>query len=230
MSGDGTTAGDGGTSRRAAGPDAGAGAPPVQVVVATTNPGKLAEIRAILAADHLDVDLTTMAEHGIAPPVEDGDTFEANALIKARACVQATGIAAIADDSGLEVDALGGEPGVFSARYAGEPGDDAANNAKLVAALADVPAAKRTARFVCAAALVTPDGGEQVVRGTMEGCIVDEPRGSHGFGYDPHFVSEEIGDGRTNAELTPAEKDAISHRGAAFRALVPAIRRLLGHG
>jgi len=168
-----------------------------------------------------------MTELGVPSPVEDGDTFEANARLKARACVTATGLPAIADDSGLEVDALGGDPGVHSARYAGEPSDDARNNAKLVAALEDVPADQRTARFVCAAAVVLPDGRERVVRATMEGRIVDEPRGQHGFGYDPHFVSDAAGDGRTNAELQPAQKDAISHRGAAFRDLAGELRTLL---
>lgn len=210
----------------AAGGDAGA---PHRVVVATANRGKLAEIRAILAPDHLDVDLTTMTEHGVDSPPEDGDTFEANALIKARHCAAATGLPAIADDSGLEVDALDGEPGVRSARYAGEPTDDAANNRKLLEALADVPDEQRSARFVCAAAVVTPDGRERVVRGTMAGRIVAAPRGEHGFGYDPLFVSE-VADGRTNAELTAQEKDAISHRGAAFRALAPALRELLEDG
>ncbi|MFP4636470.1 MAG: RdgB/HAM1 family non-canonical purine NTP pyrophosphatase [Nitriliruptoraceae bacterium] len=198
--------------------------------MATANRGKLAEIRAILAPYHLDVELETMTELGVEPPVEDGDTFEDNALIKARQCVAATGLPAIADDSGLEVDALDGEPGVRSARYAGEPTDDDANNRKLLAALAGVPDERRTARFVCAAALVTPDGRERVVRGTMAGYIVDAPRGDHGFGYDPLFVSEVVGDGRTNAELTAQEKDAISHRGAAFRALAPALRELLLDG
>jgi len=198
-----------------------------RVVVATGNAKKLAEIRAILATADLDVELVSMRDLDVAEPVEDGDTFEANALIKARACVEATGLPAIADDSGLEVDALGGEPGVWSARYAGEPADDARNNAKLIAALADVAERRRTARFVCAAAVVAPDGREVVVRGTMEGRIVDEPEGEHGFGYDPHFVSDVIGDGRTNAELAPEEKDAISHRGAAFRQLAPRVEELL---
>ena len=196
-----------------------------EVVVATGNPHKLDEIRAILAGFHLD--LVSMREFGVPEPVEDGDTFEANALIKARACARATGLPAIADDSGLEVDALGGAPGVYSARYAGEGAGDAANNAKLVDALAGVPAEDRTARFVCAAAVVTPDGHEVVVRGTMEGHIVDRPRGDHGFGYDPHFVSDAAGDGRTNAQLAPPEKDAISHRGEAFRALRPHVEALL---
>jgi XTP/dITP diphosphohydrolase len=191
----------------------------MRVVVATGNPHKLAEIGRIL--EGLDVQLVAMTELGVESPVEDGDTFEANALLKARACVDATGLPAIADDSGLEVDALGGDPGVWSARYAGEPTDDRANNAKLVAELADVPDERRTARFVCAAAIVHPDRREEVVRGTMEGRIVDTPRGQHGFGYDPHFVSDAAGDGRTNGQLRPDEKDALSHRGAAFRALRP---------
>jgi XTP/dITP diphosphohydrolase len=209
----------------------------MRVVVATGNAHKLAEIGRIL--DGLDVQLVAMTELGVPSPVEDGDTFEANALLKARACVAATGLPAIADDSGLEVDALGGAPGVRSARFASEGGEggvdrgdggvdvDAANNAKLIAELQGVPAAARTARFVCAAAFVTPAGAEEVVRGTMEGRIIDDPRGAHGFGYDPHFVSESAGDGRTNGELLPAEKDAISHRGAAFRTLRPHVERLL---
>jgi XTP/dITP diphosphohydrolase len=201
----------------------------MRIVVATGNPHKLAEIGRIL--EGLDVQLVAMTELGVPSPVEDGDTFEANALLKARACAEASGAASIADDSGLEVDALDGAPGVRSARYAGVEGQrgdvDTANNAKLVAELAEVPDRGRTARFVCAAAVVTPDGGEEVVRGTMEGRIVDEPRGEHGFGYDPHFVSIRAGDGRTNAELLPAEKDAISHRGDAFRRLRIHVERLL---
>jgi XTP/dITP diphosphohydrolase len=201
----------------------------MRIVVATGNAHKLAEIGRIL--EGLDVQLVAMTELGVPSPVEDGDTFEANALLKARACAEATGAASIADDSGLEVDALDGAPGVRSARYAGVEGQraevDAANNAKLVAELAGVPDEARTARFVCAAAVVTPDGEEEVVRGTMEGRIVDEPRGAHGFGYDPYFVSAGAGDGRTNAELLPAEKDAISHRGDAFRRLRTHVERLL---
>jgi XTP/dITP diphosphohydrolase len=196
-----------------------------RVVVATGNQHKLGEIRAILAG--LDVELVSMRAFDVAEPVEDGDTFEANALIKARACAAATGLPALADDSGLDVDVLDGAPGVHSARYAGVPGDDQANNRKLLAALADVPAERRTGRFVCAAAIVLPDGREHVVRGTMEGHLVTEARGAAGFGYDPLFVSDAAGDGRTNGELTAEEKDAISHRGAAFRALRPHVERLL---
>lgn len=195
------------------------------LVVATGNPHKLDEIRAILAASDLQVDLVSMRDYGVPEPVEDGESFEANALIKARACVAATGLPALADDSGLEVDALDGKPGVHSARYAGVAGDDAANNARLLAALADVPAAQRGARFVSVAAIVTPGGLEQVRFGVMAGHIVDTPRGEHGFGYDPYFVSD-VADGRTNAELSPEEKDRISHRGAAFRALIPDLQQM----
>lgn len=190
-----------------------------RVVVATGNVGKLAEIASILATADLAVDLVPMTQLGVPSPVEDGDTFEANALIKARACATATGLPALADDSGLEVDALGGAPGVHSARWAGDPADDIANNRKLAGALAAVPEEERTGRFVCAAAFVAPDGVEVVRRGTMEGRIVDEPRGTRGFGYDPFFLADATPDGRTNGELEPAEKDAISHRGAAFRAI-----------
>lgn len=198
------------------------------VVVATANPHKLTEIAAILAAatDGPVPRLVPMSELGLPSPVEDGATFAANALIKARACATATGLPAVADDSGIVVDALDGAPGVRSARFAGEDADDAANNVLLLARLADLgatsPAARRAA-FVCAAALVRPDGTEHVVEGRMPGHVVAAPRGRHGFGYDPLFVADATVDGRTNGELTPAEKDAISHRGAAFRALAPAL-------
>ena len=197
------------------------------VVVATANPHKLTEIRAILADAGLEVELVAMTDLDVPSPVEDGDTFEANALIKARACARATGLPAIADDSGLAVDALEGAPGVHSAYYAGTHGDDEANNAKLLTEVADVPAERRTARFVCAAAAVGPGDHEIVLRGEMPGHLVDPPRGSNGFGYDPLFVADATPDGRTNGELTPAEKDAISHRGAAFRALAEHLPALL---
>lgn len=197
----------------------------IRLVAATANVKKLAEIQAML--DHLDVEVVPMTELGVDSPVEDGDTFEANALIKARACHEATGLPSVADDSGLEVDALDGAPGVYSARYAGEDADDAANNAKLIAALDGVPDGQRSARFVSAVAFVSADGDEHVVRGTMEGRIVDEAAGEHGFGYDPHFVSAAAGDGRTNAQLSPEEKNALSHRGAAFAAILPAIEAAL---
>ena len=200
----------------------------MQVVVATSNPGKLAELDRILAG--LDVELRPMGDFDLPSPVEDGDTFEANALIKARAASEATGLAALADDSGLEVDALDGAPGVRSARYADDvegfgSGDDA-NNRRLVHELRGVPEEQRTARFVCVAALVVPGRDAATERGTMEGRIVDEPRGAGGFGYDPHFVS--VGETRSNAELTADEKDARSHRGAAFRALRPHVEAIAG--
>ncbi len=203
----------------------------MRIVVATGNPGKLAELERIL--EGLPVELVPMTELGLDSPVEDGDTFEANALIKARAAAQASGLPALADDSGLQVDALDGAPGVRSARYAADGGatdgdDDLANNRRLVRELQAVPDADRAARFVCVAALVAPDGGEWTERGTMEGRIVDEPRGTAGFGYDPHFVA--AGETRSNAELSPDEKDARSHRGAAFRALRRHVEALVARG
>lgn len=195
----------------------------MRIVLATNNGRKREELERILAG--LDVELVPMGELGLASPVEDGDTFEANALLKARAAASATGLPALADDSGLEVDALDGEPGVISSRWAGTDGDDAANNAKLVRRLRDVPADQRTARFVAVAALVTPDGWEHTTRGTMEGRVRDHPTGDGGFGYDPYFVA--AGNQVSNAELSPAQKDAISHRGAAFRAIRPHVEELL---
>ena len=194
----------------------------MRLVVASGNEGKRREIAAILTG--LDVELVAMSDLGVASPVETGDTFEANALLKAHAVVEATGLPALADDSGLEVDALDGRPGVRSARYAGEGARDRDNNARLLAELAGVSSPQRTARFVCAAALVTPDGDEVLVRGLMEGHIAEAPRGEHGFGYDPLFVA--AGERRTNAELPPEIKDARSHRGAAFRALRPHVQAL----
>jgi XTP/dITP diphosphohydrolase len=204
-----------------------------RLVVATGNAHKLEEITRLLAAVAPEIgrgglELVAMTDLGVPSPVEDGATFEANALIKARACVAATGCPALADDSGLEVDALDGAPGVRSARYAGEDASDGDNNAALLAALTAVPEDRRTARFVCVAAMVTVDGREVTRRGTMEGRVVDVPRGDQGFGYDPLFVADATTDGRTNGELSPAEKDAISHRGAAFCALGEDVARLLG--
>lgn len=195
----------------------------MRIVLATNNPKKRVELERIL--DGLDVELVPMGELGLPSPVEDGDTFEANALLKARAATAATGLPALADDSGLVVDGLAGEPGVISSRWAGTEGDDAANNAKLARLLADVPEDQRTARFVAVAALVTPDGDEHTVRGTMEGRVRDRPTGAGGFGYDPYFVAD--GNDVSNAELTPQQKDAISHRGLAFRAVRPLVEALL---
>lgn len=196
--------------------------PGARLVLATHNAHKVGELRAILAPHLPDLDPHAVlgARDVHAPePVEDGVTFEANALIKARALAAATGLPAVADDSGLSVDVLGGAPGIFSARWAGRHGDDAANLDLLLAQLADIAAEHRRARFVCAAVLVTPDGTEHVEVGTLEGTLAAVPRGTNGFGYDPVLVP--LGGTRTCAELAPEEKNAISHRGQAFRALVP---------
>jgi XTP/dITP diphosphohydrolase len=206
------------------------GAGPVRLVVATANAHKLEELRTMLADVVPSIELVPMGELGVPSPVEDGETFEANALIKARACVAATGLPALADDSGIEVAALDGAPGVRSARYAGEPSDDAANNLLLLVTLAAqgaTTAAQRRASFVAAVALVLPDGREHVTSGRMDGHLVEAPRGTRGFGYDPLFVADDTTDGRTNGELAPHEKDAISHRGRAMRALAPVAAQLL---
>ncbi|UQS23073.1 RdgB/HAM1 family non-canonical purine NTP pyrophosphatase [Amycolatopsis thermalba] len=202
-----------------------------RVLLATRNAKKLGELRRILAAEGLDgaaglevVGLSDVPEFPEAP--ETGATFEENAVAKARDAVAATGLPAIADDSGLAVDALNGMPGVLSARWAGRHGDDQANLDLVLAQLIDTPDERRGAGFVCAAALVLPGGEETVVRGEWRGRLVRKPRGSNGFGYDPVFVPE--GETRTSAEMAPAEKDAASHRGRALRALLPALRELAG--
>lgn len=197
-----------------------------RLVLATGNPGKVRELRRILG--DLDVELVPRSELGLRAPEETGATFAANALLKARAAATATGLPALADDSGLEVDALGGAPGVQSARYAGPDADDRANLRRLLEELAGVPRTERTARFVAVAALVAPDGRAWTERGTMEGRIAERPRGEGGFGYDPVFVAE--GHTGTNAELAPGEKDAASHRGRAFRAIHADVERLLAAG
>ncbi|HEV3463570.1 MAG TPA: RdgB/HAM1 family non-canonical purine NTP pyrophosphatase [Actinomycetota bacterium] len=191
-------------------------------MLASANQGKLRELRAIL--DGLPVELVGLAEAGLGEPPEveeTGDTFLENALLKGRAYAAWSGLAAVADDSGLEVDALGGAPGVRSARYAGPGASDQANLDKLLAALAGVPPERRTARFRCAAVLVDPAAGEWHAEAAWEGRILDAPRGSGGFGYDPVFLPG--GWESTSAEVDQATKDAASHRGRAFRALRPAI-------
>lgn len=191
--------------------------PAATIVVATGNAHKLVEIEAILGRAMPGTRFVAVHQLGdFEDPEETGTTFAENALIKARAAVAETGFAAVADDSGLVVDALNGEPGVYSARYAGVHGDDAANNAKLLRNLADVPTAERTARFMSVVALVRPDGTELTGTGACEGTIGFEGRGSNGFGYDPLFLPEDT-PGKTMAELTPEEKNAISHR---YHALV----------
>ena len=197
-----------------------------RVVLATRNQHKVAELRRILESADIDVDLVGTEEFPDLPDVaETGSTFAANALLKANDVAQRTGLIAIADDSGLCVDALNGMPGILSARWAGKHGDDAANLQLVLAQLADVPPNRRGAAFHCAAAIATPEGEERVVEGVLDGSLITEPRGSNGFGYDPIFTPR--GYVLTTAELTPSEKDAISHRGQAFRALVPVLRELL---
>lgn len=196
------------------------------VVVATHNAKKAAELHRVLAAAGVEADVRGLDSFPAYPePAETERTFEGNALLKARAAVAATGHLAVADDSGLEVDLLNGMPGVRSARWSGPDATDRRNLDLLIAQLTDTDAADRTARFVCAMALVTPAGEEHLVRGVMEGRLELEPRGANGFGYDPIFVAD--GNSVTNAELTPDEKDAISHRGQAVRAMVPILRQLL---
>jgi XTP/dITP diphosphohydrolase len=192
------------------------------VVLASRNRGKLREIVPLLAG--LGLELVTIDE--VAPDCElreDGDSFEDNALAKARQAAGATALAAIADDSGLEVAALGGAPGVYSARYAGVGADDARNNAKLLEALRGIPAERRQARFRCVAAFVDPSRGIELARsGDCAGEILEQPRGELGFGYDPLFLVPALG--RTMSELPLDEKNRLSHRAAAFRALAGALR------
>jgi XTP/dITP diphosphohydrolase len=197
----------------------------VKVVVATRNKGKLRELVPLLA--HLELELRTIDE--VAPDAElreDGVTFVENALAKARQAARATGLPAIADDSGLEVDALDGAPGVYSARYAGPGADDESNNSKVLEALRGVPPVRRTARFRCVAAFVDPARALEIVRhGACEGEILEAPRGQDGFGYDPLFFVPTVG--RTMAELPLEEKNRLSHRATAFRALGDALAATL---
>ncbi|MFE6687947.1 RdgB/HAM1 family non-canonical purine NTP pyrophosphatase [Streptomyces sp. NPDC057743] len=200
---------------------------PRRLVLATRNNGKIAELRAILDAADLDVELVGADAYPDVPDVkETGVTFAENALLKAHALAQATGLPAVADDSGLCVDVLGGAPGIFSARWAGRHGDDQANLDLLLAQLSDIADDHRAAHFACAAALALPDGTERVVEGVLEGVLRHTPAGTGGFGYDP--ILQPLGETRTCAELTAVEKNAISHRGKAFRALAPVVRELLG--
>ncbi|MBD7995505.1 RdgB/HAM1 family non-canonical purine NTP pyrophosphatase [Arthrobacter sp. Sa2CUA1] len=203
-----------------------------RLVLATRNQGKLRELRELLRGriEGLDVDTQVIdaAAAGAPDVAETGVTFEENSLLKARAVAEATGLPAIADDSGLAVDVLGGAPGIFSARWAGAHGDDAANLELLLAQLADIGPEHRGAAFICAAALAVPGGSETVERGELRGTLLSAPRGAGGFGYDP--VLQPDGEDRSCAELTGEEKNAISHRGHAFRALLPSIVRVLQGG
>jgi XTP/dITP diphosphohydrolase len=209
-----------------------------RLLIATSNLGKLREVQAVLC--DLSLELLTLRDFpGVPEAIEDGATFEENARRKAIHYARYTGCWTLADDSGLEVDALAGAPGVYSARYAGPQATDADNNAKLMRQIANVPPASRTARFRCAIALAEPSApaahprsanhsmpDPQVLAtsaGVLEGVITDQPRGANGFGYDPHFLVPARG--LTSAELPPAEKNAISHRGQALRAIRPAIEK-----
>lgn len=195
-----------------------------RIVVATTNRGKLREIEEFLAP--LGLSVASLAEYPGFPEIEeDGASFEENAVKKAKLTAAFTGEIALADDSGLEVDYLGGAPGVRSARFAGEPKNDAANNAKLLELLAGVPWEKRTARFRCVIAVATPDGEIATAEGTAEGYILTSPRGSGGFGYDPLFYFPEYG--KTFAELPPEVKNQVSHRGRALAKIKEILAELL---
>ncbi len=197
-----------------------------RLLLATRNAGKLAELRRLLESAVPGVEVVGLEDVDDYPEApETGATFAQNALLKAREAVRYTGLPAVADDSGLTVDALNGMPGVLSARWSGRHGDDDANTALLLGQLADVPDERRGAAFVCAAALVTPDGAERVLERQWRGTVIREKRGSNGFGYDPVFVPEGLS--LTSAELEPEEKDARSHRGQAFAALVPVIAETL---
>ena len=187
-----------------------------KIIFATGNQDKMKEIREILA--DMDVEVVSMKEAGIhADIVEDGSTFEENAIIKAKTICEMTGEITLADDSGLEIDYLNKEPGIYSARYMGEDTSYRIKNANLIERLNGVPDEKRTARFVCAVAAAFPDGSVKTVRGTMEGLIGYEEKGENGFGYDPIFYLPEYG--CTSAELSMEEKNKISHRGKALRAI-----------
>ncbi len=200
-----------------------------RLVLATRNAGKLRELRELLRGrtPGLDVDTQVVDAGAVGAPdvVEDGVTFAENALKKARAVARHTGLVAVADDSGLAVEVLGGAPGIFSARWAGRHGDDAANLRLLLDQLADVGPEHRNAGFVCAAAVATPDGAEHVEMGFLAGTLLTEPRGTGGFGYDP--ILQPHGMHVSVAELDPEVKNSISHRGTAFRQLLPELVRAL---
>jgi XTP/dITP diphosphohydrolase len=198
-----------------------------KLVLATRNPHKVAELRRILReAGLVDVELVGVeAFPGVEDVAETGITFAENATLKALAVARATGTAAVADDSGLCVDVLGGAPGVFSARWSGAHGDDLGNLRLLLDQLSDVRPEHRGAHFACAAVLALPGGEVRIAEGRLDGGLVLAPRGTNGFGYDPIFVPD--GEVRTTAQMSPAEKDAMSHRGRAFRSIIPAVRELV---
>ncbi len=195
-----------------------------KLVLASNNSGKLKELRTLLSP--LNIAVTSLADYpGMPETVEDGDTFAENAVKKAKEAAQYTGLIALADDSGLEVDYLNGKPGVLSARFAGEPKDDAANNQKLLTLMQGVPMEKRTARFRCVVAICTPQGETYISEGSCEGYILNELRGTGGFGYDPLFYVAEYK--KTFAELDLATKNKISHRGKALKGAVEILKKLV---
>lgn len=198
----------------------------VRLVLASRNKHKIIEMRRILTELGLDIELVGTDEFPDLPDVEEtGNSFAANALLKAREVCEQTGLPAIGDDSGLSVDALNGMPGIYSARWAGTHGRDEDNLNLLIAQLAHVPANRRGAAFHCAVAVATPEGDERIVEGIVEGSLIGVPRGANGFGYDPIFVP--TGYQITTAEMSDEAKDAISHRGRALRAIAPVLLELL---
>ncbi|KJR44767.1 Nucleoside 5-triphosphatase RdgB (dHAPTP, dITP, XTP-specific) [Desulfosporosinus sp. I2] len=198
----------------------------MKIILATQNQGKIKELQELLADETIDV-LSLQDIEEWEDVEENGVTFADNAALKARAAVKKTGLIALADDSGLEVDALNNAPGVYSARFAGEPKDDERNNDKLLQELESIPDGSRTARFRCALVVVTPEGEEFLTEGSVEGQILRQRRGQKGFGYDPLFYVPEYA--RTMAELTLTEKNKLSHRAQAFRKVIPILQALKGH-
>lgn len=193
----------------------------IQLLLATRNRGKIAELQAMLGPL---VEVVSLADLDIDSPEETGATFAENAALKARHGAEASGLVTVADDSGIEVDALDGAPGIRSARYAGEPGDDERNRVKLLEEMRGVLTERRSARFVSEIAVATPGGEVRTFRGTLDGQVAETPRGSGGFGYDSLL---QLPDGRTVAELSPEEKNAISHRGVALRNALPYLHTVL---
>lgn len=198
----------------------------MKIILATQNQGKVRELRELLVDEDIEV-LSLLDFPDFEDVEETGVTFAENAALKARVAAQRTGLIALADDSGLEVDVLEGAPGVYSARYAGEPKDDERNIDKLLSSLETVPEDKKTARFRCALVMATPFGEEYLTEGAVEGRILTERRGSDGFGYDPVFYLPEFS--RTMAELTLSEKNTISHRAQAFRKGIPILQAIKGN-
>ena len=196
-----------------------------QLLIATSNPGKIRELRELLPHD---LTILSLEDVGLTSPEETGATLRENADLKALIAARESGLLSLADDSGLEVEALGGAPGVRSARYAGEPADEAKNRRALLAALARVPALSRGARFVCAVTIASPTGRIWISEGALHGTILDRERGSGGFGYDSLFL---LSDGRTVAELLDEEKNAMSHRSVAIKAILPSLEEaIVAHG